>query len=408
MKKIISLCLAAVFVVSVAFSQTLPKIGVENTLWTGFGQQYPEGAKLETPNVRYYGLYETLQARIDISQFTVEGMLNWAAETNWKFNDFGGVHFVNTQKTPFYYTNHSEQGGEHTTGLTDSYYVNFVWNALAKDKHDLDFGMGTRLSWKIGPAPNCNGYYWEPYTHIVQGGLKEGAPGTADVVGYTNYDNVYANHALGIRYRYDDFIEAGISLPSGVTTDKMFFNAAFAIQPMDVFRVGVAFEDVGKDSTDFYSGLSLYFSKVTVDAYLEIQDIGSNADEKTWGTGATVTWYPIKNLMVKPEGGVSFYRTSNYTPAFYAGGRLEWTINNQLVLGGFSSLAFGSRNQQWEKIAGKKDWHGGFIFDARPDFTFIIDKKNTLTATIDYQYRNSYSKKDYSVWASGVYWTYKN
>ena len=61
--------------------------------------------------------------------------------------------------------------------------------------------MGTRLSWKIGPAPTCNGYYWEPYTHIVQGGLKEGAPGTADVVGYTHYDNGrtdYPQEAFGV------------------------------------------------------------------------------------------------------------------------------------------------------------------------------------------------------------------
>ena len=267
MKKILALAVCVVVVVSTAFTQVLTKAGVQNTLWTGFGEMYPEAGK--SPDIRFYGLYDTLQARVDVSSFTIDAMLNWAAETNWEFNRFQNITFVNTQKTPFYYTNHSGQGGDKTSGYTDSLYVNFIWNAIAKNKHDLDFGMGSRLSWVIGPAPSCYGCYWEPLTHIPQGGLKDAAPGTADVAGYTSYDNNYADHALGIRYRYSDFIEAGISIPSGVNTDKPFFNAAFAIKPMDVFRVSLALENIGNDSTDLYTGLSLYFKKVTVDAYFE-------------------------------------------------------------------------------------------------------------------------------------------
>jgi len=405
MKKIITFVLVLAFTIASTFAQVLPKSGVQNTMWSGFGQQYPEPEGV--PDVRFYGLYETLQARIDVSQFTLEAMLNWAAETNWKFNEFENVTFANTGKTPFFYTNNSNQGGEHTNGWTDSSYVNFIWNIYAKDKHDFDLGMGTRLNWKIGPAPNCNGYYWEPYTHIVQGGLKEGVPGSADVVGYTHYDNVYADQALGIRYRYNDFIEAGISIPSGVTTDKLFFNAAFAIKPLDFIRASVAFEDVGKDSTDFYTGVSLLIKAFTLDAYLEIQDIGNNEDDRTWGTGAAITWYPVKNVLVKPEGGVSFFRSSDFTPAFYTGGRLEWTIDDKFVLGGYTSMAWGSRNEQWSKIDGCKDWNGGYVFDIRPDVAYIIDKNNTISAAFDYQYRVAFNKEDYSVWATGVYWTYK-
>ncbi len=409
MKKIISLLCGIVVLALSVSAQVLPKAGVQNTLWTGFGQQYPTiqnpvDPSYKSSGVRYYGLYNTLQARVDLAQFTIEGMLNWAAETNWNSNNaFSSITFSNSEKTPFWYTNNSSQGGSHTTGETESYYVNFIWNALSKEKHDLDFGMGTRLAWKIGPAPVCGGYYWEPLTHLVQGGLKEGVPGSADVVGYTHYDNQYANHALGIRYRFSDMIEAGISIPSGVTTDKPFFNAAFAIQPVDVFRASVAFENVCTSYADFYTGLTLNLQKVIIDAYLEIQNLG-NADyhNKTWGTGATISFYPVKSLLIRPEAGFTFYREANYTPAFYAGGRVEWGINKSCILGGFVSLAWGSRNTDWNN-----DWTGGFILDARPDFTYIINNRHKISIALDFQHRVAFNNKAYQVWATGLYWTYK-
>ena len=410
MKKIISLLCGIVVLALSVSAQVLPKAGVQNTLWTGFGQQYPTviqnpfDPSYKSSGVRYYGLYNTLQARVDLAQFTIEGMLNWAAETNWNSNNaFSSITFSNSQKTPFWYTNNSSQGGSHTTGETESYYVNFIWNALSKEKHDLDFGMGTRLAWKIGPAPVCGGYYWEPLTHVVQGGLKEGVPSSADVVGYTHYDNQYANHALGIRYRFSDMIEAGISIPSGVPTDKPFFNAAFAIQPVDVFRASVAFENVCTSYADFYTGLTLNLQKVIIDAYLEIQNLG-NADyhNKTWGTGATISFYPVKNLLIRPEAGFTFYREANYTPAFYAGGRVEWGINKSCILGGFASLAWGSRNTDWNN-----DWTGGFILDARPDFTYIINNRHKISIALDFQHRLAFNNKAYQIWATGLYWTYK-
>lgn len=413
MKKIISLLCGIVVLALSVSAQVLPKSGVQNTMWTGFGQQYPTiqnpvDPSYKSSGVRYYGLYNTLQARVDLAQFTIEGMLNWAAETNWDSNNaFSSITFSNSEKTPFWYTNNYSQGGSHTTGETESYYVNFIWNALSKEKHDLDFGMGTRLAWKIGPAPVCGGYYWEPLTHLVQGGLKEGVPGSADVVGYTHYDNQYANHALGIRYRFSDMIEAGISIPSGVPTDKPFFNAAFAIQPVDVFRASVAFENVCTSYADFYTGLTLNLQKVIIDAYLEIQNLG-NADyhNKTWGTGATISFYPVKSLLIRPEAGFTFYREANYTPAFYAGGRVEWGINKSCILGGFVSLAWGSRNTDWNNDW-NNDWTGGFILDARPDFTYIINNRHKISIALDFQHRVAFNNKAYQVWATGLYWTYK-
>lgn len=428
MKKILSLVFVSALALSAAFAQVLPSVGFKNTLWSGFGQQFPEYKNAvdgyETPNVRFYGLYETLQARVDIAQFTVEGMLNWAAETMWNGdNDFTGLKFYNTKKTAFYYTNNINQGDYITNGETDSYYVNFLWNIYGKEKHDLDFGVGTRLEWKIGPAPTCYGHYWEPYAHVSQGGLKAAAPGAADVAGFTRYDNIYADHAIGLRYRYGDFIEIGTSIPDGATTNSLFVNAAFAVKPADFFRAAVAFYEIGSHSTDMYTGLSLYFSKVNIDAYLQINDIGNNDEAKTWGTGATFTFYPAKNFMIRPEGGVTVYRQSYITPAWYVGGRLNWDINNKISLGAFSSLAWGASNDYWQDddvaerrkhgipdaltYAVTKSWYGGFIFDVRPDITFILDQRSSISAAFDYQYRIAYNKDDYSVWGTGIYWTYR-
>ena len=122
MKKIISLLCGIVVLALSVSAQVLPKSGVQNTMWTGFGQQYPTiqnpvDPSYKSSGVRYYGLYNTLQARVDLAQFTIEGMLNWAAETNWDVNNaFTWVTFSNTENTPFWYTNNYSQGGSHTTG----------------------------------------------------------------------------------------------------------------------------------------------------------------------------------------------------------------------------------------------------------------------------------------------------
>ena len=106
--------------------------------------------------------------------------------------------------------------------------------------------------------------------------------------------------------------------------------------------------------------------------------------------------------MIRPEAGFTFYREANYTPAFYAGGRVEWGINKSCVLGGFTSLAWGSRNTDWNN-----DWTGGFILDIRPDFTYIINNRHILSLAFDFQHRVAYNNDAYQVWATGLYWTYK-
>ena len=103
MKRIVSLLCGLTVLTLSSFAQVFPKAGVQNSMWTGFGQQYPTVLlnpvdPYKSSGVRYYGLYNTLQARVDIAQFAIEGMLNWAAETNWDSNNaFSSITFSNTQ-----------------------------------------------------------------------------------------------------------------------------------------------------------------------------------------------------------------------------------------------------------------------------------------------------------------------
>lgn len=140
--------------------------------------------------------------------------------------------------------------------------------------------MGTRLEWKIGPAPSNLGNFWQPYAHVIQGGLKDAVPGGADVAGYAYYANTYTGWyngntkaSLGLRYRYKDFLEAGITIPSGVTTTAPLFNFTFMILPVDVFAASVAYEGVLQGNGNFYTGLSLYLSNFFLMHILELMEL---------------------------------------------------------------------------------------------------------------------------------------
>ena len=80
MKKLL---IGAAFTALAAFAvsaQVMPASGVENTLWTGLGSPFSGDAK-------YFGFVDTLQARVDVGKFTVEGMLNWGALSYWETDD---------------------------------------------------------------------------------------------------------------------------------------------------------------------------------------------------------------------------------------------------------------------------------------------------------------------------------
>ena len=423
MKKLLALVTGLLLSSSLLFAQVLSSSGVKNTLSTSFGLPYAN-VDASGRDVRFYGLLETLQIRYDVGKFTAEGMLNWGALANWNVDDGGDAFtFANTGITPFYYTNnHIAGGGWWTNPLIEGYYVNFIFHPTK----NIDLGMGTRLNWVIGPAPSSLDDYWGYKAHLVQGGLKDAAPGNADVAGYTYYANCYTSYyqantkaALGARFRYEDFIEAGIAIPSGVTTSTPLFNAAVSIHPVDFIRIALAFEGVMRNNGNFYTGISFDFKNFLLDTYLAVNfrnkntllpDI-SDGWGNQWGTGAAFTFtIPKISMTLRPEVGFSFYNESEYSMAWYTGARMDFAIGSDFVLGAWSSFAFGAYDKRWydkDSVLYHPDYTGGRIFDLRPDFTWNINKSNALTLYVDYQSRLKYTGENYNTWASGLYWTYK-
>ena len=412
MKKILALAASLLLTGSLLFGQVLQSSGVKNTLSTSFGMPYG-GVNDSDRHVHLYGLLETLQVRLDVAKFTVEGMLNWGALADWKADgSFDSFTFANTGITPFYYTNHHTQGGWWTNGTIESYYVNFLFHPIK----GLDLGMGTRLNWVVGPAPSSLDNYWGYKAHVVQGGLKDAVPGGADVAGYTYYANCYTSlyqantkAAIAARYRYEDLLEAGISIPSGVTTSAPLFNAALMIHPVDFLRIGIAYEGILQNNGNLYSGITFGFKNFVLDTYLaanfrakKIGDLGSR-----WGTGAAATFtIPKVDIVLRPEIAFSFYEDSNYTMAWYTGARMDFSFGGKYVLGAWSSIAFGSADKRWANSRATENWSGGSIFDIRPDFTWVINKSNSISAYFDFQNRVNYKNENYNTWASGFYWTY--
>ena len=166
MKKLLIASAAALFVAGVASAQVMKNPGVENTLYSGFGSPL-------VGDPVYYGFLDTLQARIDVGQFTLEGMLNWGAiaHVDEKEGNLDNFTFERTDRNPLGYhygyahgdtiflknpleaakVGRSEFYNGYNPGqtTTDNFYVNFLWHPIA----GLDVGMGTKLNWQVGPAP---------------------------------------------------------------------------------------------------------------------------------------------------------------------------------------------------------------------------------------------------------------
>ncbi|MCI6178971.1 MAG: hypothetical protein MR662_00555, partial [Treponema porcinum] len=153
MKKLLIGAAVAALAAFGASAQVMPASGVENTLWTGLGSPFSGDAK-------YFGFVDTLQARVDVGKFTVEGMLNWGALSYWDVDDnFDNLKFTNTETNALNrHYNDKDNDGEYKNTLNyknysnaiksqteqDSYYVNFLWHPV----NNFDFGMGTKLNWR--------------------------------------------------------------------------------------------------------------------------------------------------------------------------------------------------------------------------------------------------------------------
>lgn len=427
MKKVLISAVAAGILASGAFAQVLPTSGVQNTLWTGGGVPMKDGGK-------YYGFVDTLQARVDVGRFTIEGMLNWGALCLWDEDDFDNFAFRNTSCNALecHYYNEGKNtvlgnfdNGVKSQTAQDSYYVNFLWHPF----DNFDVGMGTKLDWKVGPAPTYGAHVWEADAHLRQGGFstafddKSGdayyhyrpdAPGTADVVGFIHYANSYAKKAIGVRYNYQGSfgIQAGAALANGADTDSPVMNLGVAFQPIDWLLIAAAYEGLFQQYGNLYTGVTIGAKSFILDAYFACDGINTkdddNDNEIAVGTGAAITiGFPKIGLTIRPEAGINFFEDSDWTPAWYAGGLVKFDINDRMILQAWTSFAIGSKDKDWEDKDATEDWIGGRIFNIRPEFTFNLNSNHSLSAYVNIENRVSFDEKSRTFWTTGAFWTYK-
>ncbi|WP_288750726.1 hypothetical protein, partial [uncultured Treponema sp.] len=177
MKKVVLGIAIALFVGAAASAQVLERAQIKNTLWTGFGNPF-DG------DTMFYGFTDIFQARFDQGKFTMDGMLNMGALANYENGgDVDNFEIGTTNLNPLaLHYGRNTRGGNHTNTnndgynnainsnntITDAFYLNFVYHI----NRNFDFGMGTKLNWKVGPAPGYGDWVWGPNAHVRQGGFS--------------------------------------------------------------------------------------------------------------------------------------------------------------------------------------------------------------------------------------------
>lgn len=416
MKKIILGLISGFVFSSLVSAQVLPSTGVQNNLWTAFGSSV-DG------KTRFYGFIDTLQARVDIKQFTIEGMLNWGAIANWGNDSLNSFTFANTNLSPLavHYYGIQNENGAVIPVYQDPSYVNFLW----KPFDYLQVGIGTKLNWMIGPAPTNGATLWEPSAHVCQGGLRgtstEGltyaVPGSADVVGFVPYGNVYAKRAFGTRFFYEgsdvDF-QLGIAIPDGVNSSGPEANIGGQIA-FGKFAISASYIGLFQKDGNFYAGVTMGASDFTIDGYFAWNsidsDTGNNArKDMSYSFGAAILFkFPKVSMSLRPEASINWFEDTDYTPAWYIGATYKWDIADAMTLSAYSSFAVGSADLKWKEssIEAVRAYTGGNVFTIRPEFTFHFTKRHSVTGFINIESRVSYDNIARGLWSSGAFWTYK-
>lgn len=449
MKKLLSALAASLLFAAALNAQVLDKEQMKNTAWVGLGA--PLGG-----DPMIYGFTDTFQTRFDRGKFTIEAMLNWSFLANYD-NEYNVDNFKfgtsNSNPLSLKYGNCGPNkvsgearalDGEYndhanvSNTLQESYYVNFLYHITK----NVDFGVGTKLNWQVGPAPNYGGWLWEHDAHVRQGGFstsygdRSGSfindnhpntswenldtyryyvqapgnrPGTADVVGFVPFANKYAKRALGVRFISDDKnLEIGAALPNGFNTDDPVLNSGIKFSPAKWLTLAAAVEGLLDDGTNFYTGATIGFDRFILDIYLACDSLFTNAkDDQAYGTGAAITFkIPNTKVTLRPEVGANFFEDDNYTSALYSGIMVSMDLNSQIGLNIWSSIAFGSSDKRWDDYAATDDWDGGHVFDIRPEVTYAYTKNTSFAAYIDIEHRKAFDGTSRKCWATGLFWTY--
>ncbi len=408
MKKFLIAIAAGAILLTSASAQILKTRSVQNTLYTGFGLPYENDGDDGHDDFNWVGILDTLQVRLDWEWFTMDGGLTWGIpEMNWTGS---GVSFKNTDSTQFAFMGENRSGYDH--------YVNFV----VRPFKNFEAGIGTHLNWSVGPSPQTEGFAWMPLAHVDHGDLATGAPGTGNgkkadqVKGKLSYAYKWADPAIAARYTigFDKankhYLQLGVAIPDGTTSSHFFINAAAELKPIDLLTVAVAYKHADKDNHggNLYAGVKLDFSQYfNVNAWFGLQGIGIKksrdvAGDKMLGTGASIYLkFGKLPLYIKPEVGWSNYLYSDYTWALYTGARIQWDITKFMHLGAWTSLAWGAEDDNWSN-----DYDGGFIWNIRPDFTFDINERHSISAVFEYEMTRLPNDDHYNRFCFGFYWKY--
>ncbi len=408
MKKFLIAIAAGVILLNSAGAQILKKRSVQNILYTGLGLPYENDHDDGHDDFNWTGLLDTIQVRLDWEWFTMDGGLTWGIpKMDW---DGSGISFLNTNATQFAFMGENRNGYDH--------YINFV----VRPFKNFEAGIGTHLNWTVGPSPQTEGFPWMPLAHVWQGDLAKGAPqpdGAADgknVFGFMDYAYKWADPAIAARYTigFDSankhYLQLGVAIPDGATSDHFFINAAAELKPIDLLTVAVAYKHADKDSHGgkLYAGVKLDFSQYfKIDAWFGLNGIGIKKDydtagDKMLGTGASVyIKFGKLPLWIRPEVGWSNYLYADYTWALYTGARIQWDITDKMHLGAWTSLAWGAENDSWPD-----DYDGGFVWNIRPDFTFDINERHSISAVFEYETTHLPNDDRYNRFCFGFYWKY--
>lgn len=412
MKKFLIAIAAGAILLSSASAQILKERSVQNTLYTGFGLPYKNDHDDGHGDFNWTGILDTLQVRLDWEWFTMDGGLTWGLPRMRWGGDWGdsGIVFENTKATQFSFMGENREGYDH--------YVNFI----VRPFKNFEAAVGTRLNWQVKPSRQSGGFPWMPLAHVCLGDLRTGAPRENEVVGKFNYGYTWADTAIAARYTigFDNaknhYLQFGVAIPDGATSDHFFINAAVELKPIDLLTVSATYKHADKEDKknekltqkggNLYTGLKLDFTRnFNIEAWFGLDGIGlkKSGDEdghKMWGTGAAVyIKFGKLPLWIKPEVGFSDYLYSHYTAALYTGGRIQWDITKALHLGAWTSFAWGAEDDRW-------DDDGGFIWNIRPDFTFDINEHHSISAVFEYETTRYPNDDRYNRFCFGFYWKY--
>ncbi len=327
-----------------------------------------------------------------------------------------------------------------TNTIQDSYYVNFIFHITK----NFDLGAGTKLSWQVGPAPTYGSWLWGSDAHVRQGGFATSyddragalfatsseavgtyryqvdAPGSMDVVGFVPYANKYAKRALAFRFVSDSkVVEVGAALPNGFSTSDPVINLGVKVTPKEWLSFGLAFEGLGGNRANFYTGATFGVNYLIFNLYFAADALwarekgahrfnGSAVDDAVaFATGVDVQIsIPNTRIVLHPQAGVNIFQYTNYTPAWFTGILFDIGITERISFDVWGSFAMGSKDKRWDNYDSTKDWDGGHILNIKPKFTFNITERSAISAYADFELRQAFDGVSRKCWSTGVFWTF--